>query len=59
MAVASRDRVPSSSMSATKLAVPGRRAGSVSSPAATTISTVTRGMSCFSTTHTGSPFLSL
>jgi hypothetical protein len=44
MAGASRSVVPSSSMSPTKLAVPGMPDGSVSSPARTTSSTVARGI---------------
>ena len=59
MAVALRSVVPSSSMSATKLAVPGRPAGSVSSPARTTSSTVASGTACCSTNHTGSPLRSV
>ena len=59
MALASRSAVPSSSMSATKLAVPGRPGGSVSSPARTTSSTVASGTAWSSTIHTASPLRSV
>ena len=58
IAGASWSVVPSSSMSPTKLAVPGLPDGSVSSPARTTSSTVASGTWCCSTIHTARPFFS-